>query len=67
VIKNVWSYTSIPIYLHRVTRNNSDAEEATGEWGTFLNEELHEVLLSLWNPAAYKRWEMLALRVERLC
>jgi hypothetical protein len=53
--------------VHGVTRNNSYAEEAIGEWGTFLNEDLREVLLSLWNPAAYERREMLALRAERLC
>jgi len=67
VIKNAWSYTSIPIYLHGVTINNSYAEVATGEWGTFHNEELHGLLLSLRNPAAYERREMLALRAERIC
>jgi hypothetical protein len=65
VIKNVWIYTSIPVYLHGVIRYNYYAERATGEWGTFHNEELHEVLLSLWNPGGYKRWEMLALLAER--
>jgi hypothetical protein len=63
----VWSYVSIPIHLYGITRNNSYAEAARGEWGKFHNEELHEVLLSLWNPTAYERREMLALQAERIC